>query len=327
VISLPSGTYPGVQTVTITDATAGAMIYYTTNGSTPTASSAVYSGAIAVNGTETLNAIAVAPGYSNSAVASAAYTITGASQAATSPAFSVPGGTYHSAQTVTISDPDRSATIYYTLNGSMPTIESAVYTRPILIANSATLQAIALAAGSAASTVTSATYDLVVSTPVFSPPSGTYPGPLIVTVTDATPGANIFYTPNGNVPPGYATYTGPITLAGSGKIYSLGQLNGYATSSTVEAIYTIEPVAATPIFSVLSGTCKSALTVAMSDATAGAEVFYTLDGMTPTTASNRYATPVTMHTGQTLKAAAAAPEYSLSSIAMADCTTRALPYP
>jgi hypothetical protein len=70
-----AGTYSAAQIVTISDATAGASIYYTTDGTTPTASSTLYSGAITVAQTETLKAIAVASGFSNSAVASAAYTI------------------------------------------------------------------------------------------------------------------------------------------------------------------------------------------------------------------------------------------------------------
>jgi hypothetical protein len=64
-----------MQTVSISDATAGAAIYYTTNGTAPSTSSTAYSSPITVSATETLEAIATASGYSASNVASAAYTV------------------------------------------------------------------------------------------------------------------------------------------------------------------------------------------------------------------------------------------------------------
>ncbi len=77
VISLAAGTYTGAQTVTITDSTSGSKIYYTTNGTTPTTSSTLYSGAITVSASETLEAIATASGDTQSATATAVYTIVG----------------------------------------------------------------------------------------------------------------------------------------------------------------------------------------------------------------------------------------------------------
>ncbi len=71
-----AGTYTSAQSVTLSDATPGATIYYTTNGATPTTASAVYSGPITVSATQTIKAIATASGYTTSAVASATYTIT-----------------------------------------------------------------------------------------------------------------------------------------------------------------------------------------------------------------------------------------------------------
>ena len=70
-----AGTYTEAQNVSISCATSGATIHYTTNGSTPTASSSVYSTPIAVNSTTTIKAIAVKSGMTNSAVAEATYTI------------------------------------------------------------------------------------------------------------------------------------------------------------------------------------------------------------------------------------------------------------
>ena len=69
------GTYNGTQTVTITDATSGANIYYTLDGTTPTTQSTLYTGPVAITASATLSAIAAASGYSNSGVESATYTI------------------------------------------------------------------------------------------------------------------------------------------------------------------------------------------------------------------------------------------------------------
>ncbi len=73
IFSLASGSYTAAQSVTISDATAGATIFYTTDGSTPTISSAVYGGAIMVTANETIKAIATATNYTSSGVATAAY--------------------------------------------------------------------------------------------------------------------------------------------------------------------------------------------------------------------------------------------------------------
>ena len=72
--SVATGTYTTVQNVSISCATAGATIYYTTDGSTPTNSSTQYTGAITINSTTTLKAIAY-NGSCTSNVTSATYTM------------------------------------------------------------------------------------------------------------------------------------------------------------------------------------------------------------------------------------------------------------
>lgn len=89
VFSPASGTYTSVQYVTITHTTSAATIYYTTNGSTPTTGSTKYAGPIKVQVTETIKAIAVATGDTQSLVASATYTLIGSPTALAAPASSI----------------------------------------------------------------------------------------------------------------------------------------------------------------------------------------------------------------------------------------------
>jgi hypothetical protein len=63
------------------------------------------------------------------------------------PTISPAAGTYSSAQTVTISDATSGAAIYYTLDGSTPTITSARYSTPLTISASATVTAVAILSG------------------------------------------------------------------------------------------------------------------------------------------------------------------------------------
>ena len=159
VLSLAGGTYTGTQSLTITDSTVGASIYYTTDGTTPSTSSTLYSGAISVAASETVNAIAAYSGDTSSSVVTATYIINQPPPAAT-PTFSLAAGTYTSAQAVSIYDATAGATIYYTTDGSTPTVSSTLYTGPIAVTSSENLQAIAIASGLSSSAVASATYTI-----------------------------------------------------------------------------------------------------------------------------------------------------------------------
>lgn len=162
-ISPAAGSYSSSVSVSITDATQGATIYYTTDGSTPTASSAVYTGPISVTSSKTIKAMAIAGGDTSSAVASSAYTISTVSGTVATPTFSPGGGSYSAAQKVTISDATSGAKIYYTADGSTPSTASTAYTGPITISTSATVKAIAVDSGKTNSSVASASYTITTS--------------------------------------------------------------------------------------------------------------------------------------------------------------------
>ena len=70
------GTYTDQVEVTITTATEGAAIYYTTNGTVPTESSTLYNGTITLKANTTLKAIAMKEGMEASEVTTANYVIT-----------------------------------------------------------------------------------------------------------------------------------------------------------------------------------------------------------------------------------------------------------
>jgi len=79
------------------------------------------------------------------------------------PMFSPPGGVYTPAQTVKITDATPGVTIYFTTNGEAPTTKSAKYTAALVVSESETLRAIAVASGGAQSAATSDTYHLLAS--------------------------------------------------------------------------------------------------------------------------------------------------------------------
>jgi hypothetical protein len=315
------GTYTSVQTVTISDTTPGATIYYTTDGTTPTTASTKYTGAITVSSSETINAVAVVSGLSNSAVASGVYTLN--LPLAQTPAISVPTGTYTSIQTVKITDATLGAKIYYTLDGSTPTASSTLYKSALTVSTSETLNAVAIAAGYAPSAIATATYtmNLTVTPPTFSPAGGTFTSVQTVTLADAIPNSTIYYTTDGSTPTtGSKAYSGPIQVLGSETINAIGAASGYANSSVASATYTLNlPPAATPTISLGSGTYTYAQNVTLADTTSGATIYYTTDGSTPTTSSKVYSAPIPVAT-ETLKAMAIAIGYSASPVASSSFT-------
>jgi hypothetical protein len=294
--------------VTISDSAAGVTIYYTTNGSTPTASSAKYTGAITVSATEPLEALAIKTGYTNSPVSSVLYTIAGPTVAA--PTFSPAPGLYTSAQTVKIADATAGAIIYYTTDGSTPTTSSTQYGGAIWQSQTQTIRAIAVETGYNNSPVTAAAYTIapILPAPTFSLAGGpaAYATAQTVTISDSATGVTIYYTTNGSTPTtSSAKYTGAITVSASETIEAIAVETGYTNSPVSSVLYTIaSSTLPAPMFSPGAGTYTTSQSVAISDATPGTTIYYTTNGSTPTTSSSVYSGTIPVNATETIEAIA-----------------------
>ena len=158
VASPVGGDYTAAQTVTLTTTTAEAAIYYTIDGTVPTASSTLYSGPIPISTTTTLKAIAIKSGMTNSSIMIETYIITPPGQVV-QPMATPAGGNYATTQTVTLTTTTGEADIYYTLDGAVPTASSTLYSGPIPISTTTTLKAIAVKTGMTNSSIMTETYD------------------------------------------------------------------------------------------------------------------------------------------------------------------------
>ncbi len=171
--SLPGDTYSASQDVVIS-ADPDAVIYYTIDGTDPTIDSLVYSGSFILpeDSTTVVKTIAVKPGFAPSPVVSETYVVT--HQLTTPESIPAPGS-YSSSQSISLSS-ESGSTIYYTTNGSTPTIASSVYLDPITLSTdtTTTINAFSVKDGYADSEVFSGTYTIThqLSTITASPEPG-----------------------------------------------------------------------------------------------------------------------------------------------------------
>ncbi|MEN9354836.1 MAG: endoglucanase EglA, partial [Fibrobacterota bacterium] len=123
--------------------TTGATIHYTIDGTTPTASSKVYSKPVTVSYDQTLKALAVKDGRVNSSVTSSPFDVNiyGVKGAPAAVQFSVKSGTYLVGQTVTLSSATSGAVIHYTADWSEPTESSPIYKTPLNVSKTMTIKA------------------------------------------------------------------------------------------------------------------------------------------------------------------------------------------
>ncbi len=321
VFSPAAGPRSAVTTVQMTSATAGATIYYTTDGSTPSTSSASVpsGGTVVVDRSLTLKALALLGGMAPSDVVAGTYTLT-----LPTPTLSPGPGTFSTPQTVTCSIAVAGATLRYTTNGNLPTEADPECAGPIAVSQSVLLRVGAWKTGWTASAATYSNYVLKVGVQPFSPAGGSYGPGTNVTLTSQTPGAELHYSLDGHEPTvadAWVPSGGSVPMPTSAMLMVTGYKTGWTASDLMSATYTIsQGTAATPAFDPPAGSYSGPQTVAIATSTPGAVIRYTFDGSEPTRLSTLYAAPVLVDWSGALKAKAFAAGYSPSAVASASFT-------
>ena len=133
--------------VSLETTTPGAVIYYTTDGSTPNESSIAYSSPFTLTADTTVKAYAVASGYTDSTVASADFMVTADTPTVAAPTIAPDGGEFSESVAVSLETTTPGAVIYYTTDGTIPSMSSSEYTGPFTLSTDATVNAFAAAVG------------------------------------------------------------------------------------------------------------------------------------------------------------------------------------
>jgi hypothetical protein len=293
------GTFSSSQSVILTSNEPSAVIYYTNDGSEPDLSSPVYTTAIQVTGTTTIKFYARDAAGNLASIVTEIYVIDSDAPTVTA---SPQGGSYNTAQSVTLT-PSESATIYYTTNGDTPTTTSSVYSSAISITSTTTLKFFAVDSLGNSGTVVTELYTVDTVAPIVtaSPAGGNYASSQSVTLSANEP-AVIYYTTNGATPTeSSSTYSSPIPISSTTTLKFFGKDAAGNSGNVVTQDYVIDSsvpvVAASPI----GGTFGPAGTSVTLSANEPAVIYYTTNGATPTESSSTYSSPIPISSTTTLK--------------------------
>lgn len=222
-----AGTYTGVQGVTLSSATPGAVIRYTTDGSTPTALSPAYTTPLSVGTSLTVKAIAMVTGQTTSAVSSAAYVINLPPAAA--PTFTVPSPYSGLGVLVGIVSSTPGAQLQYCIDTTNTCTPSLPYISPVAFAYTGYIRARALASGYSASAVSSwsgtwTTVHLNTSTCPAGTQYAAYAG-CVLTASGGLPPYTYKWSTTGGDGLTEGLTLNPITGAITGVVYGQGTYN------------------------------------------------------------------------------------------------------
>lgn len=219
------GPFTSAQSVTMATTTSGAAIRYTTDGTDPTGSSALYTAPVTVNATTTFKSAGFKTGWTMSPVKTATLTFDYGTLDA--PNVEPVTGTYAGGVTVTVSSPTSGATIRYTTNNTVPTASSTAYSGPLSITQTTTVRAKAFHSSYSTSPETTRTYTVAAATPTLSTASGSYAPGSLVTISTSEATATLRMTLDGSDP----TSSSPIVASGTTLLIGNYTLKVRATRS------------------------------------------------------------------------------------------------
>lgn len=151
-----------------------------------------------------------------------------------------PPGQFAFTDSVRVSlESEAGARIYYTLDGTPPGPGSKVYTGPILLRSSVTLQAVAYRKGVNRSPTSVNNYVLVPAAPAATPGGQDFRDSLAVILTAPAKDAAIRYTLDGSDPgaAGALSYEAPIVLRATTTLKALAVVPGLGRSHAIEERY------------------------------------------------------------------------------------------
>ncbi|HRU43832.1 MAG TPA: chitobiase/beta-hexosaminidase C-terminal domain-containing protein [Spirochaetota bacterium] len=318
VIEPAGGTYGASQTITIFCKTSDAEIRYTTDGTDPTADSALYTGAITVDTTDTqIKAIALKSGFENSNIVSQKYFIVDGTIAPPAPEFSEPSGTYENSIEIEFLNDYANEGYYirYSIDGTAPTNETGkIYEGDsmIYVDKTTTIKAVSYRDGMIQSEVKTATFTItgtVAEPTLFIQPEESefdeYQSAITIDIACDTTYSVIRYTTDGTEPDASSYIVdGLISISGSSGAVDLrvkAFRKGWTPSETIERNITFK--LPDPVFNPEGGSeiSKSVL-LTISQPVLGAKTYYTINGDDPKISGALYESPILINSTTTVKA-------------------------
>ncbi|MBI3415408.1 MAG: chitobiase/beta-hexosaminidase C-terminal domain-containing protein [Verrucomicrobia bacterium] len=122
----------------------------------------------------------------------------------------------------------------------------------------------------------------VVVAPVINPAGAATNNPVLVILSSSTPGAQLYWTIDDTLPsPANGTlYNGPFRLGTNGTLLVKAFKSGFLESEVASAVFDL--TVATPVLVPLGSVANNPVTVTLTSATTGAELYWTIDGTEPT---------------------------------------------